>query len=112
MPEIETRDLVAESIDFEERTVTGIAVPYGQQANIGGQYFEEFVPGAIRSIEDVKLFYAHEEPIGKIIDGRDEERGYVITAKVSDTPRGNEVLTLMRDGVLNKFSVGFIPLET
>lgn len=112
MPEIETRDLVAESIDFEERTVTGIAVPYGQQANIGGQYFEEFVPGAIRSIEDVKLFYAHEEPIGKIINGRDEERGYVITAKVSDTPRGNEVLTLMRDGVLNKFSVGFIPLES
>lgn len=112
MSNLETRELVAEQINFEERTVTGIAVPYGQQANIGGQYFEEFAPGAIRSVEDVKLFYAHEEPIGKIIEGRDEERGFVITAKVSDTPRGNEVLTLMRDGVLNKFSVGFIPLES
>lgn len=112
MSDLETRELVAEAIDFEERTVTGIAVPYGQQANIGGQYFEQFVPGAIRSVEDVKLFYAHEEPIGKIIEGRDEERGFVITAKVSDTPRGNEVLTLMRDGVLNKFSVGFVPLES
>jgi uncharacterized protein len=112
MSNLETRDLVAETIDYEERTITGVAVPYGSRANIGGQYFEEFVPGAIRSVEDVKLFYAHEEPIGKIIEGRDEERGFVITAKVSDTPRGNEVLTLMRDGVLNKFSVGFIPLES
>jgi HK97 family phage prohead protease len=109
---METREFVIDSANVEERTVAGIAVPYGQTANIGGQYLEQFVPGAVRSIEDVKLFYAHEEPIGKVIEGRDTERGYEIIAKISDTPRGNEVLTLMRDGVLNKFSVGFIPLES
>lgn len=109
---METREFVIDSANVEERTVAGIAVPYGQTANIGGQYLEQFVPGAVRSIEDVKLFYAHEEPIGKVIEGRDTERGFEIIAKVSDTPRGNEVLTLMRDGVLNKFSVGFIPLES
>lgn len=111
MSEIETRAFEARA-DLEERTIVGLAVPYGQTADIGGMYQERFAPGAIDSIEDVKLFYGHEEPIGKIVEGRDTEAGFEIVAKVSDTARGNEVLTLMRDGVLNKFSVGFIPEES
>jgi HK97 family phage prohead protease/HK97 family phage major capsid protein len=111
MAEIETREFEVRA-DLEERTITGIAVPYGQDANIGGAYMERFVPGAISDVVDVKLFYGHEEPIGKVLTGRDTDEGYEVTARVSDTPRGNEVLTLMRDGVLNKFSVGFVPLES
>ena len=108
---IETRSFEARA-DLEERTIVGLAVPYGQLADIGGAYQERFVAGAIDSVEDVKLFYGHEEPIGKVVEGRDTEAGYEILARVSDTPRGNEVLTLMRDGVLNKFSVGFLPVES
>ena len=111
MAEMETREFEVRA-DLEERTITGLAVPYGQDANIGGTYMERFVPGAISDVTDVKLFYGHEEPIGKVLTGRDTEAGYEITAKVSDTARGNEVMTLMRDGVLNKFSVGFVPLES
>ena len=111
MSNIETRTIELRLTDLEERTVVGLAVPYGQEANIGGAYKERFEPGAIDSVEDVKLFYAHEEPIGKVIDGRDTNDGYEIVAKISATPRGEEVLTLLRDGVLNKFSVGFIPVE-
>ena len=111
MAEMETREFDVRA-DLEERTITGLAVPYGQDANIGGAYMERFVPGAISDVTDVKLFYGHEEPIGKVLSGRDTEAGYEITAKVSDTARGNEVMTLMRDGVLNKFSVGFVPLES
>jgi HK97 family phage prohead protease/HK97 family phage major capsid protein len=109
--EIETREFEVRA-DIEERTVTGIAVPYGQDANIGGAYVERFTRGAIDSIEDVKLFYGHEEPIGKVVEGRDTDNGFEIVAKVSQTARGEEVLTLMRDGVLNKFSVGFVPVES
>jgi HK97 family phage prohead protease/HK97 family phage major capsid protein len=111
MSEIETRSFQVRLADTEERTITGLAVPYGQEANIGGQYKERFEPGAIDNVDDVKLFYAHEEPIGKVIAGRDTDGGYEITAKISMTPRGEEVLTLLRDGVLNKFSVGFVPVE-
>jgi HK97 family phage prohead protease len=107
---LETREIELR-LGEQERTITGIAVPYDQTANIAGQYEEKFAPGAIRSIENVKLFADHKDPIGKIIAGRETPSGYEIMAKVSDTPRGNEVLTLMRDGVLNKFSVGFVPLE-
>lgn len=111
MSEIETRSFEARA-DLEERTITGLAVPYNELADIGGAYQERFVPGAIDSVQDVKLFYGHEEPIGRIVEGRETEAGYEIVARVSDTPRGNEVLTLMRDNVLNKFSVGFIPVES
>ena len=111
MSEIETRSLELRLENLEERTITGLAVPYNQDANIGGVYNERFVPGAIDSVEDVKLFYGHETPIGVVIDGRETDGGYQITAKVSETSLGNDVLTLMRDGALNKFSVGFVPVS-
>ena len=110
MTEMETRSFEIR-LDAETREVTGLAVPYGQTADIGGVYREQFVPGAIRSVEDVKLFWQHSEPIGKILEGRDTEAGFEILAKISDTPRGNEAYTLLRDGVINKFSVGFVPVE-
>lgn len=112
MANIETRDIELR-FNEEDRTVTGIAVPYGQDANIGGVYTERFERGSIsEDVSDVKLFYGHEEPIGKVIEGRDSEHGFEIVAKISDTVRGNEVRTLLKDGVLNKFSVGFVPVES
>jgi HK97 family phage prohead protease/HK97 family phage major capsid protein len=111
MSEIEIREADLTLDAAEERTITGLAVPYNQEASIGGGIQERFAPGAIDSVEDVKLFYGHEEPIGRVISGRETPEGYEITAKVSNTARGEEVLTLMRDGVLNKFSVGFMPIE-
>jgi HK97 family phage prohead protease/HK97 family phage major capsid protein len=114
MAEIETRDIELRLDDLAERTVRGIAVPYNEGADIGGQYVERFVPGAIDSVEDVKIFYGHDHkslPVGLAISGRDTEAGYEVVAKISDTTLGNDVLTLMRDGVLNKFSVGFLPIE-
>lgn len=109
--EIETREIELRLDNAEERTITGIAVPFNQDANIGGAYIERFAPGSITDVADVKLFYGHETPIGVVTAGRDTEGGFEITAKVSDTSLGNDVLTLMRDGALNKFSVGFVPVE-
>jgi HK97 family phage prohead protease len=110
MSNIETRDFRG-VVDTDQRTITGLAVPYGQEIAIANNTYERFAPGAIQSIEDVKLFWNHEEPIGKVIDGRETDEGFEITAYISETPRGEEILTLLRDGVLNKFSVGFIPVE-
>ena len=109
--DIETRDIELRLENMDERTITGLAVPYNEEANIGGAYMERFAPGAIKDVTDVKLFYGHEMPIGKVLSGRDTEAGFEITAKVSETSLGNDVLTLMRDGALNKFSVGFVPVE-
>jgi HK97 family phage prohead protease len=115
MSNIETRSLELRLDDVEERTITGIAVPYNQDANIGGMYTERFAPGAIDSVEGVKLFYGHNHdslPIGKLISGRETDSGYEVTAKLTaGVQQADETLALMRDGVLDKFSVGFEPVE-
>ena len=111
MSEMITREFQARLVDAEERTIVGLAVPYGQEIELTGNLKERFEAGAIESVDDVKLFYGHEEPIGKVIEGRDTPEGYEIVAKISDTPRGNEVYTLLQDDVLNRFSVGFFPVK-
>jgi HK97 family phage prohead protease/HK97 family phage major capsid protein len=110
MTELETRSFEVR-LEADTREIVGIAVPYGQRADIGGVYEEEFAPGAIRSVEDVKLFWQHSEAIGKVVSGRDTEDGFEIRAVISSTPRGDEAYTLLKDNVINKFSVGFVPVE-
>jgi HK97 family phage prohead protease len=111
MSEMITREFQARLVETEERTIVGLAVPYGQEIELNGNTKERFEAGAIQTIEDVKLFYGHEEPIGKVVEGRDTEAGFEIVAKISDTPRGNEIYTLLQDDVLNRFSVGFYPVK-
>jgi uncharacterized protein len=111
MSEMITREFQVRLSDTEERTIVGLAVPYGQEIELSGNLKERFEAGAIQSLEDVKLFYGHEDPIGKVISGRDTEEGYEVVAKISDTPLGNEVYTLLKDDVLNRFSVGFFPVK-
>ena len=107
---LEIRSVEVRSVDTDTRTITGLAVPYGQVTNIGG-YSERFEKGAFGEANDVKLFYGHSEPIGLVTNGADTDEGYIIEARISETERGNEVYTLMKDGVLNRFSVGFLPVE-
>ena len=111
MSEMITREFQARLLDGEERTIVGLAVPYGQEIDLTSNLKERFEAGAIETVEDVKLFYGHEEPIGKVVEGRDTEAGFEIVAKLSDTARANEVYTLLQDDVLNRFSVGFFPVK-
>lgn len=116
MSNLETRSFEVRLDEQDEYQVRGIAVPYGETADIGGLYQERFVPGAISSIEDVKIFYGHQHddvPIGKVVEGRDTENGYEIVAKLTrGIQRAEEVYLAMKDGVLNRFSIGFKPLES
>lgn len=47
------------------------------------------------------------EPIGRPIEARSSPEGLMFTAKISDTARGRDARTLMRDGVIKTVSVGF-----
>ena len=98
----------------EERTVVGLAAPYGEVITHDGQK-ETFERGAFSAVEAGKpLFYQHDHlnggmPIGVITDVNDTEAGLEIKARFSETPKGTEVYTLVRDGALKSFSVGFVP---
>ncbi|QTX04116.1 HK97 family phage prohead protease [Agromyces archimandritae] len=102
-----TRELAIRSTDTDRREITGIAVPWGQRADIGGWFTEEFERGSIQDSDGALYFYGHREPIGRIIAYRDTDEGWEITAVVSNTRAGDDALTLARDGVLTRHSVGF-----
>jgi hypothetical protein len=95
------------------RTLVGVAVPYGVETRIG-RYVESFAPGAFASAGTHTLTAAHprdgaELPIGHSVELRDQPDGLHGAWHVSDTDTGNEMLTLVRDGVPLGLSIGFIP---
>lgn len=106
--------------DAETRVIEGLAVPYGERIErpnmMLGTRFLEFAPGAAKWRETAQLFYGHDHltrglPIGRVLDARDDgDKGSRVRARVSETPKGSEVYTLMRDDVLNRMSIGFYTL--
>jgi len=106
--------------DGTGRTVHGVLVPYNQVARVsdGGPSYEEmFAPGAFArdilaragDFRGVKLLYQHNhrEPIGRAVELRDDTAGVYGAFRIAATARGDEALELLRDGVIDAFSVGF-----
>jgi HK97 family phage prohead protease len=98
------------------RTVCGICVPYNQVQRIN--LSEVFIRGAfvnvVRASHRVKFLVGHDAnalPIGRATLLREDENGLYGEFRISDTERGSEVLTLIRDGALSELSIGFSPLK-
>jgi HK97 family phage prohead protease len=107
MKTIETRAIEVElRFDKETRQLSGIAVPYGQ---VTPAYNERFAPGSVHLDENALLLWQHDQqdPVGKIMAGRDKDNAFHFDAFISDTTRGRDAATLAADGVLS-LSVGFI----
>lgn len=104
--------------DSEGRIVSGIAVPFNSPTMIyeRGQLFEEtWLPGSTKDSiakrgDRVKLLGYHQErqfPLGKPVMMEDRIAGMYAEFRISDTSAGRDALTLVQDGVLDAFSVGF-----
>lgn len=105
MEQLEIREMEFRVTDADKREVSGIAVPY-ERVERG----EMFARDSVELDPEAKLMWQHDqkEPIGKIIEGRHTPEGFEIRASISDTARGRDAITLLEDGVVNRFSVGFI----
>ena len=95
----------------KDRTFEGYASTFGN-IDTDGDVIE---PGAYsKSIQErfpankIKVLWQHNEPIGKPLEMREDSRGLHVVAKISETPRGDEAITLARDGVIDTMSVGFV----
>lgn len=104
--------------DAEGRIVSGIAVPFNSPTTIfeRGRLFDEvWAPGstadsiALRGdrMKILAFHAARQMPLGKPVKLEEQPAGLYIEARISDTADGNDALTLVRDGVLDGFSVGF-----
>ena len=95
-------------------TITGRAVPYDMPTLIGFQVEETIAPGALRAPDDsmtgVKACWRHDEPIGRVAALEDREDGLYFTMTLSDTAQGRDAYTLVKDGVIDRVSVGFEPV--
>jgi len=111
------------SIRGDGRTIYGIVMPYDEETRVNdgfGPYVEVFRQGSFaKSIRErgdrIKLLVNHEKyrqlPIGRSLSFKEEKRGLYGEFRVSDTDAGNEALTLVRDGVADSFSAGFVPIN-
>lgn len=109
-------------IRSDGRTIAGIAMPFGQEAQIvegARRYTEVFIRGAFaraiqeRGADRVKLLVQHDRtslPIGRATLLREDTAGLYGEFRVSETQAGDEVLALVRDGALDGLSVGFRPV--
>lgn len=104
--------------DSEGRIVTGIAVPFNSPTTIyeNGRLFDEvWQPGSTEETiakrgDRMKILAFHSSrqmPLGRPTLLEERAAGLYIEARISDTQDGNDALTLVRDGVLDGFSVGF-----
>ena len=50
-------------------------------------------------------------PVGRAVELREESDGLHAAFEVSDTSLGNDLLTLVRDGIADSFSIGFTPVR-
>ena len=92
----------------KERIIEGYASTY----DVDRQY-EVITPEAMqKAVADLlttntTIFYEHKHeqfPVGRILDAKVDEKGLWIKVLISET--ANEVWTLIKEGILNKFSIG------
>ena len=98
-------------IDEDARQYTAIGVPFGQVTNheFGAENFEA---GSVRDPDDgaPAIFDEHREPIGYVLSSIDTPAGRKIRVQISDTVRGRDVWTLIKDRVYRSMSIGFRPV--
>lgn len=102
--------------DGDEGIVSGIAVPWEKPTRINSALTEVFTRGAFDAqiARPDAVFLARNHiplggtPIGRLSLMRNDTRGLYVESKISRTQVGEETLTLLRDGVLDSFSVGFL----
>ncbi len=114
----EARTITVKGIELREdqgdgTRIEGIAVPFGQRIGLWRGAAEEFAPDCdFGDTTRTKLSRDHGRLIGKVTNATREADGLHITASISDTAEGRDTVQLIRDGVLDSFSVGFMPVTT
>ena len=103
-------DFDVKQIDDEQREFEGYASVFGNRDSHG----DIVEKGAFRKTiqergDQLKILWQHDmtEPIGKVVEAREDDHGLKIRGKLSNTTRAKDALQLMKDGVVNQLSIGF-----
>jgi len=114
--ERKTVNFAVKQFDEETGVFESYAATFSQYPDAYGDIID---PGAFaktlkESGKRVKILWNHnvQEPIGKPLEMREDENGLYIKGKLSlGVQRAREVLSLMKDGVINEMSIGYDPIK-
>lgn len=99
------------------RTVEGYAAAFGNIDGVGDIIHKGAFKNTIVSRgPKIKFLWQHDqnEPIGKIVEMHEDDRGLFFKALISDTARGRDALALLNDKAIDSLSIGYdaMPGET
>lgn len=110
----ETERRYSEGLTLDKRTLSGLAMPYGQVGKPGGgKPRERFAPGAFGEPGDVMLNVMHrrDRPLARTGDGglelADDGKALAVRATLPKTRDADDTLALVKSGVLRGLSVEF-----
>ncbi len=100
-----------ESMELRGRAVSGVAMPYGEEARIG-KFRERFLAGSLRAHPDAlaNLFHSEARILarnGKGLEFRDTPGALRAVVNLPRTAEGDDALELLRTEVIRGFSVEF-----
>lgn len=108
--EVKAYELKESAVDMDERTFKGYASTWDED-KVGDVIHQ----GAfMKSISEafpakrIKVLWQHADPLGMPVEMREDNYGLYVKGKISKTRLGDEALELMRDGVVDRMSIGFM----
>jgi HK97 family phage prohead protease len=114
--EAQTRAATVVDVDTDRGTIDALLVTYGQRAQIDHDLFEEFTRGAFASAiaapHRVKVSNQQHDmkvTIGRAVEIREESDAVYGRLHIADTAAGRDVMTLLREEILDELSIEFLP---
>lgn len=109
-------DATLRDVDFKQRIITVVAVPYEQEARIlwrGEMWNEVFSRGAFKGLEDsagrirVNREHVKGDTVGKVVQvDTEDQQGLIALVRIAKTPRGDETLALADEDMIGP-SIGY-----
>lgn len=118
-PKASTREYKAFKFELESSDesgeFSGYAAVFGNRDS-GDDIIEKgaFSKTIREDFDRIKILALHNDcwlPVGKPLELREDGKGLFIRGKISDTAKGRDIQTLMKDGVLNELSIGYDAVE-
>lgn len=94
--------------------IKGYASVFGNRDSDGDVIAEGAYTKTLQENGDrIAFLYQHDmsKPIGKKLKLEEDENGLFAEARISDSSLGKDVRTMVMEGILKEFSVGFIPIK-
>jgi len=106
--ELKSVQFKADNVDLDQRIFSGYAATW--DLDQGGDIIQSgaFSKTLNERAGRVKVLWQHNEPIGRPLSMREDAKGLFVEGRISKTRLGDEALELMKDGVVDQMSIGYI----